>query len=117
MVSELIDPVYRSWREDVIDNVFYDFEASIIKHIPLGHSIQDDILIWPFNLDGEYLVKSRYKFLQEESILHQPGPAASDFLKPMWKIIWSLQVPGKVKKLGVESMQELTAYQNESSPT
>ena len=51
MVSELIDPVYRTWRKDVIDNVFYDFKALIIKNIPLCHSIQDDILIWPFNLD------------------------------------------------------------------
>lgn len=98
MVSEFIDPVYRMQREDVIDNVFYDLESSIIKNIPLCHSIQDDILIWPFTLDGEQSVKSRYKFLQEESILHQLGPATSDFLKPMWKIIWSLQVLGKVKK-------------------
>ena len=59
-VSDLIDPVYRTWREEVIDQVFYDFEAAIIKNIPLCRSIQDDVLIWPFNPDGEYLVKSGY---------------------------------------------------------
>ena len=65
MVSELIDPVYRTWRKDVIDNVFYDFEASIIKNIPLCHSIQDDILIWPFNLDREYSIKSSVDITEE----------------------------------------------------
>ena len=59
-VSDLIDPVYRTWREEVIDQVFYDFEATIIKNIPLCRFIQDDVLIWPFNPDGEYLVKSGY---------------------------------------------------------
>lgn len=59
-VSNLIDPVYRTWREDVIDQVFYDFEAAIINNIPLCCSIQEDILIWPFNLDGEYSIKSGY---------------------------------------------------------
>ena len=34
-ISDLIDPIYRTWREEVIDQVFYDFEATIIKNIPL----------------------------------------------------------------------------------
>ena len=45
MVRDLMDPVYRKWREDVIDGMFYEFEASIIKNIPLCRSIQDDVLI------------------------------------------------------------------------
>lgn len=63
MVSELIDPVNRIWREEVIDRIFYEFEVSIIKNIPLCRTIQDDVLICPFNPDGEYSVKSEYKFL------------------------------------------------------
>ena len=38
-VSELIDPVNRTWKEDVVYQVFYDFEAAIIKIIPLCRSI------------------------------------------------------------------------------
>ena len=59
-MSDLIDPVYKTWREDVIDQVFYYFEAAIIKNIPLYRSIQEDVLIWPFNPNGEYSVKSCY---------------------------------------------------------
>ena len=52
MVSELIDLDLKEWRTDVIDNFFYDFEATIIKNMPLCRSIQDNVLIWSFNPDG-----------------------------------------------------------------
>ena len=61
-MGDLIDPVYRTWKEEVIDQVLYDFKVAIIKNIPLCRSIQDDVLIWPFNPDEEYLVKSGYRF-------------------------------------------------------
>ena len=62
-VGDLIDQENMIWKEDLIDRVFYDFEASTIKNIPLCRSLQDDILIWPFNPDGVYSVKSGYRFL------------------------------------------------------
>ena len=84
-VSDLIDLVYRTWREDVIDQVFYDFEATIIKNIPLCLSMQEDILIWPFNPNGEYSVKSSYRFLQEANAIQQPRPSNTEAMKPLWK--------------------------------
>ena len=84
-MSDLIDPVYRTWREDVINQVFYDFEVAIIKNIPLCRSIQKDVLIQPFNPNGEYSVKSGYRFLQEANALQQPGPSNIEAMKPLWK--------------------------------
>ena len=68
-VSDLIDPMNRMWKEDMLDRIFYDFEATTIKNIPLCHSFQEDVLLWPFNPDGEYSVKSGYRFLQEANTL------------------------------------------------
>ena len=99
LVRDLMDLVYRNWREDVIDGMFYEFEASIIKNIPLCQSIQDDVLIWPFNPDGEYSVKSEYKFLQDAQLMQQQGPSNFEPMKPLWKKIWNLAVPKKVKHL------------------
>ena len=82
-----------------MDQVFYDFEAAIIKNIPLCRSIQEDVLIWPFNLDGVYFVKSGYRFLQEATTLQQPRPFNTEVMKPLWKKIWGLEVPNKVKNL------------------
>ena len=44
-VGDLIDQENRTWKEDLIDRVFYDFEALTIKNIPLCRSLQDDIMI------------------------------------------------------------------------
>ena len=63
-VSNLIDPVQQVWKDSVLDKYFSKFEAAVIKRIPLCQSIQDDVLIWPWNLDGEYSVKLGYQFLQ-----------------------------------------------------
>ena len=99
MVRDLIDSVHKTWREDVIDQNFYEFETAIIKNIPLYRSIQDDVLIWPFNPDDFYTVKSGYKFLQEENLSIQPGLSEVEALKPLWKKICGLKVPNKVKHL------------------
>ena len=98
-VSNLIDQEQKVWREDVLANCFYPFEVSIIKNIPLCTMIQKDVLIWPFNPDGIYTVKSEYKFLSKEHISRQPGPSENEALKPLWKKIWGLNVPNKVKHL------------------
>ena len=42
LVSSLIDLVQKIWREDIIDAYFYEFEAGVIKNIPLCRSIRDD---------------------------------------------------------------------------
>lgn len=59
----------------------------------------DDVLIWPFNSDSAYSVKSRYKFLHEEHLGKQPGLSENEALKLLWKKIGGLNVPNKVKHL------------------
>lgn len=64
MVSSLIDQINRVWKGDLIEAYFFEWEANIIKNIPLCQSIQEDVLIWPFSPNGEYSVQTSYKFLQ-----------------------------------------------------
>ena len=98
-VSDLINPLNRTWKDDMLDRLFYDFEAATIKNIPLCRSIQEDVLIWPFNPDVEYSVKSGYRFLFEANTLQQPGPSNAEAMKPLWSKVWSLAMPNKVKNL------------------
>ena len=86
-VGDFIDQRQRIWKTDLVEAVFYDFEASIIKNIPLCRSIQDDVLIWPFTPDGNYTVKSGYRFLQEASRVQQPGQSSTQALTPLWNKI------------------------------
>ena len=52
---------------EVIDTILLNFEAEMVKKIPLSDTDQLDQLFWPFNPTGEYSVKSGYKFLQQEA--------------------------------------------------
>ena len=105
MVADLIDLAFKEWKVNVIDTLFYDFEAAIIKNMPLCKAIQDDILIWPFTPDGVYSVKFGYRYLHELQQHGLPGPSDNSVLTPLWKKIWGLQVPNKVKHLaGLEGL-------------
>ena len=87
LVADLIDPAIEEWKVNVIDNLFYDFEAAIIINMPLCKTIQDDILIWPFNPNGVHSVKSRYRYLHEQQQHNLPGPSDNLVLTPLWKKI------------------------------
>ena len=87
LVADLIDPVNKEWKGNIIDNLFYDFEVAIIKNMPICRSIQDDVLIWPFNLDGVYSVKSGYRYLHEQQQHGLLGPSDHSVLTPLWKKI------------------------------
>ena len=107
LVADLIDPVNNEWKGNIIDNLFYDFKAAIIKNMPLCRSIQDDVLIWPFNPDEVYSVKSRYQYLHEQQQHGLPRPSNHLVLTPLWKKIWGLQVPNKVKHLAWKACKDL----------
>lgn len=64
-VSILIDHDLCRWREDEVDRLFIQEEASIIKAIPLSFSNKSDMVFWPRSHDGVYSVKSGYKMLME----------------------------------------------------
>nr|POF07442.1 putative ribonuclease h protein [Quercus suber] len=102
----LEDEDIKEWKVNVIDILFYDFEVAIIKNMPLCRSIQDDVLIWPFNLDGVYSVKSGYRYLHEQQQHGLPRPSDNLVLTPLWKKIWGLQVPNKVKHLAWKACKD-----------
>ena len=63
-VHSLIDEDRRCWRTELIDETLLDFEAEMVKSIPLYLTEQSDELIWPHSVNGAYMVKTGYRFLQ-----------------------------------------------------
>lgn len=57
-----------------------------------------DCLFWPHTQKGDYTCKSGYPFLKEENDFDAPGSPV-DCDKDLWREIWSLYVPNKVKNL------------------
>nr|POE66513.1 putative ribonuclease h protein [Quercus suber] len=56
----------------------------------------EDVVVWPFIPSGCYTVKSGSKFLASEHLgSQQPSTTPND--KGLWRMIWSLSVPPKVR--------------------
>lgn len=80
------------------DGIFVPQEAEVIKNIPLAQNVLVDYLFWPHSRDGNYTCKSSYRFLKEKS----EGDLLDGALNTdtnLWKQIWSLNSPNKVKNL------------------
>uniref|UniRef100_A0A2N9HFF2 Dihydrolipoamide acetyltransferase component of pyruvate dehydrogenase complex n=1 Tax=Fagus sylvatica TaxID=28930 RepID=A0A2N9HFF2_FAGSY len=54
------------WDHSLIDSLFIPHDAEAIKHIPLSNREHADKLTWPGNTNGEYSVRSGYRFLVDE---------------------------------------------------
>ena len=57
-VCSFIDQDQRCWKLDVLVTSLMAFEAAMVRSIPLCHTDQPNVLIWPHNPNGEYSVKS-----------------------------------------------------------
>ncbi|KAK9990437.1 hypothetical protein SO802_025422 [Lithocarpus litseifolius] len=112
-VNKLMDQDRGGWNREVIEATLLPFEAEIVQKIPLCNTNQPDTLTWPFNPNGEYTVKSGYKFLQTELQNTRPGQSDGSRLNPLWQSMWSLTVPSKVRNLTWRAVpNSLPAKQN-----
>ena len=95
-VEILIDEEARQWNHEVIDGIFTQEDADLIKHLPLARMASEDSLFWPFSRNGIYNCKSGYQFLKAEEN-HGGTEANVEQEKALWKAIWVLQTPNKMK--------------------
>ena len=74
------------------------FFTELIRKLHLSRINAPDIPIWPFVQSGEYTVKSGYFFLKTEAKTSPSGSQSNaEKLKPLWKKIWKLPLPCKVR--------------------
>ena len=81
----------------MVDDLFVEEDAELIKKIPLSQLVIEDVLYWPFTSNGIYNYKSGYRFLKEEAKQLETirPPPLKD--KHLWKAICSMRVAQKVK--------------------
>ena len=80
-----------------MDGLFVAKDAKLIKAIPLSQAKAEDVLFWPYTNNGVYSCKSGYRFLKEEAEMEVTNQVPPLRDKHVWKAIWSMQVPQKVK--------------------
>ncbi|KAK9988593.1 hypothetical protein SO802_028832 [Lithocarpus litseifolius] len=105
-VDILIEPSSRQWLPEMIDGLFNVEEAILVKNIPLSREPSEDILFWPHSSDGRYSCKTSYKFLKMEAGLNAETQAPTSDEKHVWREIWSMCVPPKVKTLSWRACRE-----------
>jgi ribonuclease HI len=77
-----------------------EVDVNRILQIPLNVQGFDDFIAWNYNKNGRYSVKSgyhlqwRHTFGPRANQLALPGTSA---LNPVWKSIWRLKLPSKIK--------------------
>jgi ribonuclease HI len=96
-VSELMIPNSQQWDFHLIDQIFLPYDASAIKNIPLSSPTHKDSLFWPGSKNGQYSVKSGYRFLVEEELKTMPSCSNTVHMNSIWKSVWELQVPRKIQ--------------------
>jgi hypothetical protein len=98
-VSLLIDPNTRQWNSNLVRSLFHPLIASKILDIPLSMQPRRDKLLWHFNSNGIYSVKSGYKIAkqkkaEEDGSLSGSCSSGSD---RTWKLLWKVKVRPRVK--------------------
>ena len=97
-VKCLIDKSTRTWNATMVDGIFAPQEVEEIKNIPLAKKETEDTLYWPWEQDGRYSCKTGYRFLKEDEVGFLVAEN-QDHEKELWKKIWALECPNKVRNL------------------
>jgi hypothetical protein len=98
-VNQLIDP-NGEWDEGLITSLFNSLDARRIMQIPLDTHGLSDFISWRLTKHGFFSVRTayhsqwRHQFGPNVALLAMPGNSISN---PVWKILWKLRIPGKVK--------------------
>lgn len=82
-VMNLMNEDRDSWDEEILQDIFEERDAELIRQIPISNQVQCDSWFWILEQSGMF----SYRGLVGE----QNWPQAN-----FWKMLWSLEVPGKV---------------------
>ncbi|XP_070664898.1 uncharacterized protein [Malus domestica] len=98
-VSSLIDSSSRQWDFDFLRLFLSLADQRAIQETIIGDSRWKDRLIWAVNRNGKYSVKSGYRWLQVRyiDVRDHRMPVVRSISKTLWKCIWQLAVPQKIR--------------------
>ena len=109
-VCDLIDQNSSTWKARLIDQTFLPHEVKMIKGIPLSLQGGSDKQVWLPSKNGAFTTRSAYHLLAVSGRNLLPCSSSAGINSLIWKTLWNLQVPHKVKHL-------LWRAANEALPT
>jgi hypothetical protein len=100
-VHELIDPASGWWDEELVRATFWHEDAEVILSVPV-HEGMDDMLVWHYNRNGIFSVKSAYKVYiadrDQNRANGQSGSSSASLASgdQIWKRLWKVDCPKKM---------------------
>lgn len=83
-----------NWNKGLIRENFNPTDVVIILNIPLSIENKEDTIIWHYDKNGEYLVKSEYKVAMS---MKERNDCSSSYRNGIWwKHLWKIQLLGKI---------------------
>ncbi|KAJ0096619.1 hypothetical protein Patl1_27305 [Pistacia atlantica] len=106
-VATLIDPQSKSWKLDLLKDLFSESEVNIICRIPISIFNRPDKIVWRCSQNGLFSVKSAYHLQVESQISSrgQSSSAANDNKK--WKKLWKLPITNAEKLFLWKACQDI----------
>ncbi|KAF2298280.1 hypothetical protein GH714_021257 [Hevea brasiliensis] len=95
-MSMLIDQNTGAWNWCILSQIFLPVDVERICKIPSSSTSKADVLVWHFDSQGRYALKSGYRVALR---LLSPNLSAISTSVPalnVWTVIWHLQAPPKV---------------------
>lgn len=91
-------------------------EMEAISAIPLPMMDRDDMLVWHFNTNGTYSVKSGYCVAHNQflSQLKENPETSSKPKKEVWKVLWKMKVPNKIRSFWWRVCRNSLSHERES---
>ncbi|CAN6679166.1 unnamed protein product [Malus baccata var. baccata] len=98
-VCKLFCPFSREWDLNFLQPFLTDVELEAIRATPIGDSSRRDRLIWAASKNGRYSVKSGYRWIQSRSLSLRDSrlPHARSVPEELWKCLWKIEVPPKIR--------------------
>ncbi|KAL3498256.1 hypothetical protein ACH5RR_040988 [Cinchona calisaya] len=97
-VSSRVTRYLNGWKHELLEELFWHDEVKLIRSIPIGDVSNQDKLIWHFNKNGAFSVKSAYNLIRNlSSDWENLGSGSLGSTNNTWKRLWHLCIPNKVK--------------------
>jgi ribonuclease HI len=93
-VSDLFVQGMKMWDSHKVHSLFADSVAKHILNTPLFEEVKEDRLVWKFENNGNYTVKSGYKHYMKNKTANSNPRVEGE-----WSSIWKVTAPPKSKHL------------------
>jgi len=87
-VFDIIDVFHGSWNLELINQIFNERDVHVVLWTPTLQNMDNNIIVWRLEDDGEYSVRSVYKIIME-NLMDYGGLS----MEGEWNMISKLIVP------------------------